>query len=303
MSKKEKYPEVISFETEYTEFFNKIKNEQKTQKIVLWETEIESKHQDYYDEVIFKRSSDSNWKEKRKSSLEKFFSKYDDIAIDTLNEFSVAKETIEKKLPKFFEYFSDADFSKQTIFIVPSLFKFNGQGTNYNGKAILSFGVDFVVLLDKFPTLIPGLNSSYNPDVFYIHEIFHLYHAIHFKKDLDGEKNLLIAAWEEGLASYVSEVLAPKASLSEVLMDNNLGNCIEKKNFYINQFKKDMFKADDDSYRKWFLISSTDKVIPKRAGYCIGYLFSKELAQKYSLFELSKLSWSDIHQEAKSFFK
>jgi len=298
-----KFPELISFEKEYSTFLQKSIGKTDAQKIVLWKEEIESKHQNYYDDVIYRKNDDSDWKSKRLSSIQKFLSKYDDIAADTLKEFSVAKTKIQQKLPLFFDAFPDADFSGQKVYIVPALFRFNGQGTKYNSKTILSFGVDFIVLLNKFPTLIPGLNSSYNPDVFYMHEIFHLYHADHFLKDLEQEKTLLIAAWEEGLASYVSGEIAPEATLSEVLMDNNLNDCLEKRDFYLRSFKEDMYKCDDESYKKWFLISSTDKVIPKRAGYCVGYLLAKELSQKYSLLELSKLSWSKNTQEAKTLLK
>ncbi len=271
-------------------------------KITLWEEIIESKHQDYYDEVIFKKTLEVNWKEKRKESILKFLSKFDDIANDTSKEFAVAKSTILDQLPKFFRKFPDADFRDEAIYLVPSLFKFNGQGVTYKENAIISFGVDFIVLLKKFPNLIPGLKPIHNPNIFYIHEIFHLYHNKQFKRDIEQEKSILFSAWEEGLASYVSEVMTPTASISEILMDNNLSDCMAKKEFYLRLFQKDMHKSDEDTYRKWFLISSVNTEVPKRAGYCAGYLFAKDLASKKSILELSKLTWSEVYQEAKEFF-
>lgn len=50
-----------------------------------------------------------------------------------------------------------------------------------------------------------------------------------------------------------------------------------------------LYSADKELIRKYFWESSTDTMIPKTAGYYIGYILVKEIAGEYSLNEMIKL--------------
>lgn len=52
--------------------------------------------------------------------------------------------------------------------------------------------------------------------------------------------------------------------------------------------------SDEIAYEKYFLFSSNDIRVPKRAGYYLGYLIAKDLAQTYSLSTLVKMNANQL---------
>ena len=62
---------------------------------------------------------------------------------------------------------------------------------------------------------------------------------------------------------------------------------------------ENLYSTDKEIIRKYFWNSSTDPIIPKTAGYYIGYLLVKEIIIKYSLNELFQLKEDDFVPEFK----
>jgi uncharacterized protein YjaZ len=58
-----------------------------------------------------------------------------------------------------------------------------------------------------------------------------------------------------------------------------------------------LYSTDKEVIRKYFWNSSTDPVIPKTAGYYIGYLLVREIAKDYSLIDLVRMKEEDFLPE------
>ena len=61
--------------------------------------------------------------------------------------------------------------------------------------------------------------------------------------------------------------------------------------------------TDWDVHMKYFAMSSKDPVIPKKAGYYIGYRFAESLADEYPLSQLARLQDSEIAPKLKAYLE
>ena len=71
----------------------------------------------------------------------------------------------------------------------------------------------------------------------------------------------------------------------------------------IPDIRENLYSGDKDIIRRYFWNSSTDPIIPKSAGYYIGYLLVKELSNKYTLEELIQLKEEDFLPEFEDILK
>jgi len=149
-------------------------------------------------------------------------------------------------------------------------------------KKALMFGVDKIVKHFDFQNYIP----------FFQHELTHIYHSLYHTPIENGKYSagsLYNNLWTEGLAVYISSVLNPEASDKEIFMRDSLPQKVDRVLKIIAQdIIESLYSTDKEVIRKYFWESSIDTVIPKTAGYYIGYILVKEIAKEYSLNELIK---------------
>jgi len=112
----------------------------------------------------------------------------------------------------FARAFPDFRRDQAPIYLMPSLFRFDGHLQPWRGKLPLFIGLDGVARYH-------GADADLS--VFLDHEAFHLYQAQAMPGlSLEATTPLFAAIWQEGVATYVSSRLNPEASRLHVLLDD-----------------------------------------------------------------------------------
>jgi hypothetical protein len=132
---------------------------------------------------------------------------------------------------------------------------------------------------------------------FFDHELFHAYH-----RQITGTMTagmgapLYLALWEEGLATYVSAVLNPKASESEIL--GRPKDLAQRACPLLPRVAREMLQNMDSTsaevYESFLLGRSARKDIPPRSGYYLGLLVARQLGENRSLQELATLDGESL---------
>lgn len=185
-----------------------------------------------------------------------------------------------KSLSSFKQAFPSFD-DQVSAYIINSLDEMDGGTREFNGKSYFIFGAESIAQYHRsfdYESKRPFLH----------HELFHVYHRKHFK----AENDLLDGLWAEGLAVLTAKELNPKATLGQLSLDNPKGlmdACKDKRERLLEDIAARIKKPSPDDYKIYFYGSSTHPWIPKRSGYCIGYLFAEEMRKDYSLSSLATL--------------
>jgi Predicted Zn-dependent protease (DUF2268) len=193
------------------------------------------------------------------------------------NRFQEEYEPIEAN---FLKEFPDFDYSKARVYLMLSLFRFDGKIPHDNPHLLL-LGLDG---LAKFH----GANTRLS--VILSHELFHVYHfqVNPLPRNID-DVALYRLVWQEGLATYVSKQLNPDASLADVLLDPRLAQEGPK---YIPVVARDLLtqlESVDDATTAMYLSYWRGGRIPGRMGYLIGYEIARRMATTKSVRDLALL--------------
>jgi hypothetical protein len=176
--------------------------------------------------------------------------------------------------------FPDFNGSQAEIYLMLSLFRFDGKIPHDNPRALF-LGLDG---LAKFH------GASVPLDVILSHELFHLYHfqvnALPAPIDTIPLYRLI---WQEGLATYASASLNPKATMADVLLDPRLARDGPKYVPAVARALLTQLESTDDEATARYLSYRRGSEIPSRMGYLIGYNIVARLAPTRSLTELARL--------------
>jgi len=176
--------------------------------------------------------------------------------------------------------FPDFNRSRAEIYLMLSLFRFDGKIPHDNPRALF-LGLDG---LAKFH------GASVPLDVILSHELFHLYHfqvnALPASIDTIPLYRLI---WQEGLATYASASLNPKATMADVLLDPRLARDGPKYVPAVARALMTQLESTDDEATARYLSYRRGSEIPSRMGYLIGYNIVARLAPTRSLTELARL--------------
>src|SRR6202030_1804613 len=181
---------------------------------------------------------------------------------------------------KFLAAFPDFDSARARVYLMLSLFRFDGKIPHENPRLLL-LGLD-------------GLAKFHGADahisVIFSHELFHIYHFQVNPPPRDADQiELYRLIWQEGLATYVSHVLNPEASLADVLLDPRLAKEGPK---YVPMFAHNLLtqlESTDDETAARYLSYQRGAQIPSRMGYLIGYQIARRMAATHQLAELAQL--------------
>ena len=185
---------------------------------------------------------------------------------------------------RFLKTFPDMHWSGD-IYIMASGFCFNGRAQMIRGRSALLFGVDAAVGLGQ-KNLIPVMQ----------HELFHRYHYQFFDFKPSSGYPLWTTLWAEGMATYVSELLNPSAS------DTDLGNVplgmVQQVDSRRDKLAADFLQRFESTSEKdasvWFNdIRSTDPFVPPRGGYELGVLVVRDLSKQYSIQTMAHWSQAE----------
>ncbi|MGE0526290.1 MAG: DUF2268 domain-containing putative Zn-dependent protease [Bdellovibrionales bacterium] len=274
-------PRIHNHAPEFVKFWDKVKDLPLTQQIQEFERMIYPTFPEFY-AYRFKR-----WQEQGKTKeegLKKAFDDYRAMHTQFAQKTASISNEIHENLVIFLKHFPDftTDFD---IHIIPSLGEMDGGTRTIDGNFYFIFGIDGILKYHNASTDVP----------FFHHELFHMYHWQFFK----GEEKMWYALWAEGLATYVSEALNPGSSLRDIMLDIPEGlvkACEEDMAYLWFDFQSVLDTSDEAAYERYFLLSSKDPRVPRRAGYYLGYIVAKELAQKYTLDELTKMDAADLRK-------
>jgi len=207
-------------------------------------------------------------------------------------------ERLETELPRygkiFKKKFPDAK-GVGAIYFMPNLLGgWDAGGGNPGGHPMLVFGVDSIVKLKK---------EGFNLATLFHHELFHLYHDQFHpewrdKNRTKGEIPLYWLTWSEGLATYVSKVLNPKASADDILLSDELVRDTEQQMPKLaKELRENLDSTSTDTFMNFLSASPKRKDVPARCGYYIGMLVARELNRKHSLRELARLGDQQLRKE------
>jgi len=176
--------------------------------------------------------------------------------------------------------FPDFNRSQAEIYLMLSLFRFDGKIPHDNPRALF-LGLDG---LAKFH------GASLPLGVILSHELFHLYHfQVNALPAPIDPIPLYRLVWQEGLATYASASLNPKATMADVLLDPQLARDGPKYVPAVARALLTQLESTNDEATDRYLSYRRGSQIPSRMGYLIGYDIVARLAPTTSLVELARL--------------
>src|SRR6202035_3337731 len=163
---------------------------------------------------------------------------------------------------KFLAAFPDFDSARARVYLMLSLFRFDGKMPHDNPRMLL-LGLDGLAKFHGADVRLPVILS---------HELFHVYHfqVNPLPRDVD-QVELYRLVWQEGLATYVSQVLNPEASLADVLLDPRLATAGPQFGSLFAHSLLTQLESTDDATTALYLAYRHGGQIPARMGYLIGY--------------------------------
>lgn len=276
-----KSPRVHNLAPLFVQFWQKAKDKPLGDQIKEFDRTVYPSFPRFYD-YKFKRLAQIG--KTKEEGLQKTFTEHSGLSQKFEEKTASIANEISLNLPPFLNRFPDFD-TDFDISIIHSLGEMDGGTRTIDGKLHFILGIDGIVKYHNGATDTPFLH----------HELFHVYHWQFFK----GEDKLWMSLWSEGLATYVSEVLNPGSSTADIMLDTPTGlvaACENDITFLWNDLETHLDSTDEAIYAKYFLLSSQDPRIPKRAGYYLGYRVAKALGETYSLDELVKMEPTQLRR-------
>ncbi|WP_460675575.1 DUF2268 domain-containing putative Zn-dependent protease [Hymenobacter coalescens] len=187
---------------------------------------------------------------------------------------------------RFRQTFPDLDY-RGRIYFLYSLGGFDGGTRTIQGRQALLFGLDMIAYV---------YGEEADPEPFFHHELFHLYHS----QFLGEDPALVSALWREGLATYVAHALNPKAAGVNLfgLPRNTPERTQADLPRYARELRAVLGSTSNEDYARFFLGGMDEQAAtPARSGYYIGYLVAEKLARRHSLQELAHAPLSQLRPE------
>ena len=273
-------PRVHNHATQFLTFWEKYSSQPNAAQLLGFKTEFAPLFPEFYRYKIEK------WKKIGKSpdqELSRELSAFTSIKIEFEKKTLEVSKSLEANLTKFVSYFPKFDRNFD-VHITHSLGDMDGGTREIEGKVYFILGVDGMVRYHQgFSTESP----------FFHHELFHVYHNQYLPED----KVIWVALWAEGLATYASEILNPGSSLKDLMLDLPANMVREINDDLLNHWvdlESKLESRKDEDYESYFLLSSTNQKVIKRAGYYLGYLLAKEIGKTKSLAEMAEMKPKDI---------
>jgi uncharacterized protein YjaZ len=179
------------------------------------------------------------------------------------------------------------------IYLADTLGQLDGAGRVVGGERALVLGVGALAQEQKQLSL----------PVLLAHEFFHRYHfeAAGFSDDLEDRQEIWRNLWAEGLATYMSQILTPNATVADALM---LPRDLEQQAEPLTaRMATELLAAldgtDEATFRIYFTYNPNIERhgIPSRAGYYVGYVVAQRLAARHTLAALAHLKGEVLHRE------
>lgn len=204
--------------------------------------------------------------------------------IETMKKVS---ERIASDLPEyersFRKTFPDMRYTGNVYFMC-SFGGFDGAVRTVNGERTLLFGVDMIAYV---------YGEHADPQPFFHHELFHIYHSQFLDKDDD---RLFMNLWSEGLATYVAKALNPSAEGVNLFglpldMPERAAAMLPQ---LARELRENMDSTSPDTYARFFFGKDEHAEVPARSGYYVGYRVVEKIAPGRELRELAGMQPAEI---------
>lgn len=162
---------------------------------------------------------------------------------------------------------------------------FDGRARLADGRMVLFFGLDMIVLL-----------HGEEPGALLDHERFHLYHQqVNPSLVLPGGDPLWLGIWKEGLAIHATALLNPGASRRTAFLgDETLAMMDPAVLRRVAAELSGRLDATDAAERSRYLGYGYRGTIPARSGYALGLAVVERLAQGRDLAALARIPAPEI---------
>jgi hypothetical protein len=165
----------------------------------------------------------------------------------------------------------------------------DGGTREIGGKTYFIFGLETIAKLHSWKDETP----------FFHHELFHVYHDQFFVKG----PQLYRFLWREGLATFVSRALNPKASMPELLLDiphGLLDSCEGRLPDSLKRLSERLESVARSDYTDYLTMKPRASGVPPRVGYCLGYLIASDVVGRLGLERAIRLSGKALLAEMKT---
>jgi hypothetical protein len=258
-----------------------------TEQQEAWDRLIERPRRDLYASVVWEIDHHRHWREDRELMLKRRFAAYPGVSREIPSLAHTLESRIPQEVARFRELFPDAPAHPPIR--LPLAPNFDAKsGVLADGIPVLVFAVDSLVL------------EHADMSVLFPHELFHLYHATHAGIKNDGvmpDADLTLPLFAEGLATYVSSLLAPGHTDAQLLLQASLGDLPPSRSrevaarFLMDAHEKAIDPAHPEPFTRWFTGSNTNYQadLPNRTGYWLGLQLVRRMHDRFTLGEMA--SW------------
>jgi len=170
--------------------------------------------------------------------------------------------------------------SRRQVSVVCSLGAFDGGTREVEGRSMLLFGPDVIAAIRP---------RGFNLRPFLEHELFHVHHeSLH----PDAPETVGGSLWEEGLATFVSAALNPRATHEELSVPDAL---VAEATPRLAELAGRLLAHPDDPSSgpvyKQFFYGATEKApeVPPRSGYVVGWRIAEAAGKTRTLAQLAAL--------------
>ncbi len=270
----------------FLEFYEASQELPEREKIERFKSTVYTADPSVYDHVF------QEWKSIGRDPDEELLRQLDRFS-DYKDRYVALSETVSDQLASSLRTFRGrfADFDNTfEVHLIHSLGLADGTRRTIEEKEIFIVGLD----------MIARYHDWEDNTAFFHHELTHFYLHQHYQASSEGELSpdgLYNMLWDDGVATYVSHALNPHATYQELMLEIP-SSIPELADPILDQIAarllEDLYSTDWDVKRQYFAMRSEDPVIPKRAGYYLGYLLVKQMAESHGLDELIRMKDKDF---------
>jgi len=280
-----------SIAASFVEFWKAAQDQPFERQVALWDEFIERPRQELYDQVVWEKRDQPDWKKEKAFALKARFATYPRIS----EQIPAATQSLEAAIPaqsaRFRELFPDAPARPSVAVVLAPDFD-SKSGVLADGTPVLALSIDTLIL------------EKADLGILFPHELFHLYDAKHAGITNDGvmpDTKLTLPLFEEGLATYVSTLVSPGHTDGQYLLQGSLGALPASRlpeaarRFLLDADKPSIDPAHHSmAFGRWF--EGNDKPyqadLPNRSGYWLGLNLIRQMVKAHTLPEMA--SWGPV---------
>jgi hypothetical protein len=275
--------QVVDLLPEFWNFWARAKEQPPSSQVQLFREMLKKRHPDVYTEGVLSIGSGA-------SDLNAQVTQFLRTIGPTIPKIEALSRHLSTDVPTYLRSFQKTfpDFHcHDPVYFMVSFGAFDGATRFIGGRPALLFGVD----------VIAEVHDADDLGAFFDHELFHAYHRQIMPEARMGMGGPLFhALWEEGLATYVSQVLNTQVSERQILgRPKDLAQRVKP---LLPKIAGELLQKMDDTspaeYRTFFLGNNGREDIPPRSGYYVGLLVARELNKMLNLQEMAALQGEQL---------